>query len=78
MKPGSLFIGRPVHWILLALVFGDLAGLGLAGQHVRNFVWFQFVVLALAAFAVALIVRTFKPGERITREPIEDDEPDPS
>lgn len=74
MKLSDLFIGRPIYWALLGVLVAILAWLGLTQQHVRDFVPFQFAVLGLAAAAVAVIVLAYRPGERITREPIEDDE----
>lgn len=74
MKPGNLFIGRPVYWALLGVLVAILTWLGLTQQHVRDFVPFQFAVLGLAAAAVAVIVLVYRPGERVTREPIEEEE----
>lgn len=74
MRPGNLFIGRPVYWGLLGVLIAILAWLGFTQQHVRDFVPFQFAVLGLAAAAVAAVVLLYRPGERVTREPIEDDE----
>jgi hypothetical protein len=73
MKLSDLFIGRPVYWALWAVIIAILAALGLNQQHVRDFVPFSFVVLALAAAAVAIIVLLYRPGERITREPLDDE-----
>lgn len=71
MRLSDLFISRPVYWALWAAIIAVLAALGLNQQHVRDFVPFSFVVLALAAGAVAAIVLLCRPGERITREPID-------
>jgi hypothetical protein len=73
MKLQDFFIGRPVYWALAGAVAAILAGLGLAKQHVREFVTFQFTVLALAVIIVAVIMVVYKPGERATREPLEDE-----
>jgi hypothetical protein len=43
---------------------------------VRDFVPFLFAVLGLAAAVVAVIVFTYRPGERITREPFDDEDDD--
>ena len=73
MKLQDFFIGRPVYWALAGVVAAILAGLGLGKQHVREFVPFQFTVLALAAIIVAVIMIVYKPGERATREPLDDE-----
>lgn len=73
MKLHDFFIGRPIYWALAGAVAAILAGLGLGKQHVREFVTFQFTVLALAVIIVAVIMVVYKPGERATREPLEDE-----
>lgn len=71
MKIQEIFIGRFTYWLLLAAVVVILALLGFNKQHVRDFVPFQFTVIAVAIVAVAAIMLLYKPGERITREPID-------
>ncbi|GAB4241105.1 MAG: hypothetical protein Kow0032_29120 [Methyloligellaceae bacterium] len=73
MKLSDVFIGRPVYWAIWAVIIAILATLGLDAQHVKNFVPFQFVVLGLAAAAVAAILFLYRPGERLTREPLDAD-----
>lgn len=74
MKKEEFFISRPIYWALAGVVASILAYLGLNKYHVRDFVPFQFTVLALAAVVVAFIMITYIPGERITRDPLDDDE----
>jgi len=76
VKGDPIFIGRPLYWAIWVVIIAVLAWLGLTAQHVREFVPFQFAVLALAAGAVAVLVLAYRPGERITREKFED-EPGP-
>lgn len=71
MKLSTLFLGRPVYWLIAVAVGGVLAWLGANQMHVRSFVPFQFAVLALAVAAVAAVVIVYRPGENVTREPIE-------
>jgi uncharacterized membrane protein YhaH (DUF805 family) len=71
MRLSDLFIGRPVYWALLAVIIAVLGALGLNQQHVRDFIPFSFILLALAAVAVAAVILLYRPGERITREPID-------
>ncbi len=75
MKLSDIFIGRPVYWAIWGVIIPILTVLGVTHQHVREFVPFQFAVLGLAAFAVGTIVYCYKPGERITREPLDDEPP---
>ena len=65
MKVGDIFLGKAIHWALWALI-------GVV-QHVRDFVPFALELLALAVFCMAVIVFTYKPGDRVTREPFEED-----
>ncbi len=71
MKPGDFFIGRPVYWALASAITAILAALGLHQAHVRDFVPFQFAVLGIAVVTVAAVVILYRPGERITRDPLD-------
>lgn len=74
MKMSDLFIGRPVYWGLAAIIVAVLAVLGLRQEHVKDFVPFQFAVLAVALVAVGLVMVLYRPGERVTREPLDLDD----
>ncbi len=68
-----IFLGRPVHWlIVLALAILGWIG-GRSRLHVIEFN--LFIVLTIVAVIVALIVviATTRPGERVTRDPIIDE-----
>jgi hypothetical protein len=69
----DLFLGRPLHWLLWGCILGGLALLGTLRLHTRDFNLFALIVLALAAASVLVIVATYRKGERITREPFEDE-----
>lgn len=71
MKMQEIFLGRPIYWLLAAFVTAALAALGYFQQHVREFVTFQFAVLGLAVLVVVVILAAYKPGEQITREPLD-------
>lgn len=73
MKLNEIFIGRFAYWAVAGVVVVVLAVLGLNAQHVKTFVPFQFTVLGLAVFVVAAIMCLYRPGERITREPLKPD-----
>ncbi|MAN80628.1 MAG: hypothetical protein CMM77_11985 [Rhodospirillaceae bacterium] len=74
MKMSELFIGRPVYWGLAAAIVAVLAFLGLRQEHVKDFVPFQFAVLALALVAVGAVMVLYRPGEKATREPLDFDD----
>lgn len=71
MKMQDFFIGKPIYWALTGAISAIMAVMGLNKMHVREFVPFQFTVLALAAVAVAAIITIYKPGERATRESLD-------
>jgi len=73
MKLNEFFIGRPIYWALTAAVIAVSAYLGINKIHVRNFETFQFILLGLAVIVVGVIIKSYKPGERITREPLDPD-----
>lgn len=74
MKMSDLFIGRPVYWGLAAAIIAVLAFLGLRQEHVKDFVPFQFAVLAVALVAVGAVMVLYRPGERVTRDPLDFDD----
>lgn len=74
MKMQDIFIGRPIYWVLAGVVVAIMAALGLHQFHVRNFVLFQFTVLGLAFMVVTIIVLSYRPGERLMREPLNEKE----
>ncbi len=74
MKLSEIFIGKPLHWLLWFLIFGLLWWMGEGSQHVREFVPFVLKLLALTVLCLGVVIVTYKPGDRITREPFEEDE----
>ena len=74
MKMSDLFIGRPVYWGLAAAIIAVLTFLGLRQEHVKDFVPFQFAVLAVALVAVGAVMALYRPGERVTRDPLDFDD----
>jgi purine-cytosine permease-like protein len=70
-----LFLGKPIHWLILAIIIGVLAWLGFGLVQTRNFKLFLIVLLALTVGSVAVIMFTTKKGDRVTREPFGDDPP---
>ena len=74
MKLSDLFIGRPLHWLLWIIIASVLYWLGKNAQHVRDFVPFVLELFALVAVCVIVIVVSYRPGERVTRESLFEDE----
>jgi hypothetical protein len=71
----SIFLGKAWHWGLLVLAFAALAVVGDSYLHTHAFNTFSFICLAIGLVAVAAVVLTHKPGDRVTREPLDDLEP---
>ncbi len=69
----EIFLGKPWHWGLVVAVVALLWWAGISKAHVIQFNSF-LVALVLISFAVVLLVlRTQKPGEQVTREPLRSD-----
>lgn len=68
----DIFLGKPLHWLLLAAVIAALYGLGSQSLHVRYFVPFCIVLLGLGTACVALILSTTRRGDRVTRDPFDE------
>jgi hypothetical protein len=68
-----IFLGKPLHWLIWAVNLAVLAVLGWYRLHTRDFNLFFAILLALAAISVVVILRSYRKGDRITREPFEDD-----
>lgn len=70
----EIFLGKRVHWaILVALVLGGWLT-GRSRLHVIEFNVFILGLLALTVAALVAVVATSRPGERVTRDPLEPDE----
>lgn len=70
-----VFLGKPSHWALWGVIVVVLAVAGHVHMHVRWFNDFTVLLLALTLFVVLFVVVTYRPGERITREPFDLDQP---
>lgn len=70
MKLRQLFIGPLRYWLIWPVLLLALYGFGATAFHVKSFVPFTFLLLALAAAVVAFIIATHRPGEQVTREPL--------
>lgn len=71
MRLNEVFLGKPLHWLPWPIIAVALWLMDHVHMHVTEFNTFTFILLGMAAVVVALLVGTSRPGERVTREPIE-------
>jgi hypothetical protein len=72
----EIFLGKAIHWLVVVVVIGILWWLGANLIQTRDFHLFLSVLFLLTAGAVAAIMLTTRKGDRVTREPFEDDSAD--
>ena len=68
---GTFFLGKWWHWLLLAVMVGLL---WLAGSHRLHVVDFNTFILSLTGGVIVAVGRLLggtRPGEQVTRDPIE-------
>ncbi len=70
----QLFLGKPLHWLLLVVISGGLWFAGLQRVHIVHFDAFIVALLAVSAVCVLIVLYGAKPDERITRDEILPDE----
>jgi Mn2+/Fe2+ NRAMP family transporter len=70
----EIFLGKPLHWLLLIVVWAVLWYAGDMRLHLIHFDAFIVALLAVSAVCVLIVLRGYKPGERITRDEIVPDE----
>lgn len=68
-----LFLGKPLHWLIIAIDCAVLWWMGEARLHTRDFKQFLLILAILAAATVIAILLTTRRGDRVTREPIDPD-----
>jgi len=66
----KVFLGRPVHWLLVLLLVGGGAALGQNRLHVIDFNVFIMALLAAIVILLALVLKTSGGDESITRDPL--------
>lgn len=71
----KLFIGKPLHWLMIAAATGGLYWLGAGQFHRVNYGGFLLAVVGIAAACVIIVLATYRRGDRITRNALEE-EPD--
>lgn len=66
----SVFLGRPIHWLLALILVGGGAALGEYRLHVIDFNLFLIVLLAAVVVLLALVLKTSGGDAAVTRDPI--------
>ena len=69
---GEVFLGKPWHWGLLVAVSALLAFVGFQYLHTSAFNLFSTISLGVGLATVSAVVFSHKPGERVTRDPIQE------
>jgi Mn2+/Fe2+ NRAMP family transporter len=70
----NLFLGKPLHWLMMIVISGGLWYAGDLREHIVHFDAFIVALLAISAVCVLIVLYGAKPGERITRDEILPDE----
>ena len=68
----DLFVGKKLHWLMIAAMIAVMYWLGATQFHRVDYTAFLFVVLGLAAGSIVLVLVTYRKGDRVTRETLDD------
>ncbi len=69
----DMFIGPLRHWLLAAATLSAMWWMGAARLHTQNFKLYLAILFALSLVIVGTFVVGHRKGERITRDPLEDE-----
>ena len=69
---GEIFLGKPLHWVMLLVITAILYVVGEKHLHVSEFNTFMWIVLALSTACLTIVVLGHRPGERVMREPLDE------
>ncbi len=69
----KVFLGKPLHWLLWGMIVAVLFVMGAQRLHTVWFNLFVTILLALTTACVLVVVLTTRKGERITREPFDEE-----
>lgn len=72
---GGIFIGPLRHWLLLAAILLLLWVMGANQFHITHFKLFLAALFGLSVLTLLVILLTYRRGERITRDPPDDEDP---
>lgn len=70
----ALFLGKKLHWAAIVAIVAALYWLGSNQFHRVDYPAFLFAVLGIAVAAIIAIILTTRRGDRVTREPLEDED----
>lgn len=69
-----IFLGPPLHWLIIVV----LVALGWIGGklrfHVTDFNPFVILMVVVSVIALVVVLLTTAPGQRVTREPLADND----
>ena len=68
----SVFLGKPIHWLVLAVIVAVLWWMGDRFTHTRDFNLFVVVLLAIGVLVVVVVKTTTRPDEQVTRDPFDE------
>ena len=69
-----IFLGPPLHWLLVAAIIGIGWYSGIGRTHVSQFNLFVILLIGLTVAVLAIVLKTSPEGKQVTREPLEDTE----
>ena len=72
----DIFLGRPVHWLLLIVLIALGWMAGRVHLQVTEFNTFTIALFLIALAAIIIVLLTSPPGARLTRDPLEESEDD--
>ena len=69
----NIFIGPARHWLIFTTTLGILWLMGANQFHTTNFKLFLICLIGLSILNLAAIILTYRKGERITRDSLDDE-----
>lgn len=66
----SIFLGKAWHWLLFVVVAVAFWFTGVYHLHVSYFNIFVGITSALSLLLVFAVILDYRPGDRVTREPL--------
>ncbi len=69
-----IFLGPWFHWLILIALIAAGWWTGIDRLHVINFNPFIIGLIVLTIGVLVLVLATSKPGQRVTRDPVEEEE----
>ncbi len=70
----TLFLGKALHWAVVVAIIALLYLLGANQYHRVDYPAFLFAMLGIAAAAIVVMIATTRRGDRVTREPLDEED----